>query len=130
MIIIQLIIIIKLNLRLFTEFLIFSFLKKERKWSRSVVSDSTTPWTVTYQGPLSMWFSRQEYWRGLPFPTSRDLPHPGIEPTSPALQEDSLPLCHLGSPRTDSPKISLQFVSVLPMFFSDIFMVSSLIVSL
>ena len=90
MIIIQLIIIIKLNLRLFTEFLIFSFLKKERKWSRSVVSDSTTPWTVTYQGPLSMWFSRQEYWSELPFPSSGHLPNLGIEPRSPALWAEAL----------------------------------------
>ena len=50
---------------------------------------------------LSMGFSRQEYWSGLPFPTSGDLPDPGIEPTSPispALQADSLPLSYLGSP--------------------------------
>ena len=43
-----------------------------------------TPWTVAYQAPLSMGFSRQEYWSGLPFP-SPDLPNPGIEPGSPAL---------------------------------------------
>ena len=41
-----------------------------------------TPWTVAYQAPLSMRFSRQEYWSGLPFPTPRDLPDPGIEPAS------------------------------------------------
>ena len=46
------------------------------------------PWTVTCQAPLSMGFSRQEYWSGLPFPS---LPDPGIEPRSPALQADSLP---------------------------------------
>ena len=39
-----------------------------------------TPWTVAHQAPLSMGFSRQEYWRGLPFPSPRDLPNPGIEP--------------------------------------------------
>ena len=44
-----------------------------------------TPWTVARQAPLSMGFSRQEYWSGLPFPTSADLPDPGIEPESPAL---------------------------------------------
>ena len=44
-----------------------------------------TPWTVTCQAPLSMEFSRQEYWSRLPFPSPGDLPHPGIEPTSPAL---------------------------------------------
>ena len=54
------------------------------KWSRSVVSDSATPWTVAYQAP-PMGFSRQEYWNGLPFPFPEDLPHPGIKPGSPAL---------------------------------------------
>ena len=41
-----------------------------------------TPWTVTHQAPLSMEFSRQEYWSGLPFPSPGDLPDPGIEPKS------------------------------------------------
>ena len=49
------------------------------------------PWTVAYKSPHSMEFSRQEYWSGLPFPPPGDLPHPGIEPGSPALQADSLP---------------------------------------
>ena len=44
-----------------------------------------TPWTVACQAPLSMGFSRQEYWTGLPFPSPGDLPNPGIEPGSPAL---------------------------------------------
>ena len=43
------------------------------------------------QVPLSMGFSRQEYWSGLPFPSPGDLPDPGVEPESPALQADSLP---------------------------------------
>ena len=43
------------------------------------------PWTVAYQAPLSMGFPNQEYWSGLPFPSSVDLPNPGTEPTSPAL---------------------------------------------
>ena len=43
-----------------------------------------TLWTVTYQAPLSMGFSRQEYWSGLPFPSPGDLPNPGIKPASPA----------------------------------------------
>ena len=47
-------------------------------------------WTVTYQAPLSMGFSRQEYWSGLPFPSPGDLPDPGIEPGSVALQADAL----------------------------------------
>ena len=50
-----------------------------------------TPWTIACQAPLYMEFSRQEYWGGLPFPSPRDLPNPGIEHTSPALQADSLP---------------------------------------
>ena len=50
-----------------------------------------TPWTVACQAPLSMRFSRQEYWSGLPFPSPRDLPDPGIKPGSPALQADSFP---------------------------------------
>ena len=57
-----------------------------------------TLWTVAHQAPLFMGFSRQEYWSGLPFPPPGDLPDSGIEPTSPALQVDSLPLSHLGSP--------------------------------
>ena len=44
-----------------------------------------TPWTVAYQAPPSMGFSRQEYWSGLPFPSPGDLPNPGIEPGSPSL---------------------------------------------
>ena len=50
-----------------------------------------TPWTVAHQAPLSVGFSRQEHWSGLPFPSPGDLPDPGIEPRSPALQPDSLP---------------------------------------
>ena len=49
-----------------------------------------TPWTVTYQASLSMGFSRQEYWSGLPFPSRVDLPDPGIEPKSPILQAVAL----------------------------------------
>ena len=49
-----------------------------------------TPWTVANQAPLSMGFSRQEYWSGLPFPSPGDLPNPGIEPRSPAFQADAL----------------------------------------
>ena len=59
-----------------------------------------TLWTVAHQAPLSMGFSRQEYWSGLPFPPPGDLPDPGIEPmipAAPALQVDSLLLSHQGS---------------------------------
>ena len=58
--------------------------------SLSRVQLSVTPWTVAYQAPQSMEFSRQEYWGGLPFPCPGDLPNPGIEPRSPALQADAL----------------------------------------
>ena len=50
-----------------------------------------TPRTVAYQAPPSMGFSKQECWSGLPFPSPGDLPDPGIEPRSPALQADALP---------------------------------------
>ena len=49
-----------------------------------------TPWAVACQASLSMEFSRQEYWSGWPFPFPGDLPNPGVEPGSPALQADSL----------------------------------------
>ena len=55
-----------------------------------VGSDFATPWTVAYQAPPSMGFSRQEYWSGLPFPSPGDLPDPGIEPGSPTFQADAL----------------------------------------
>ena len=66
----------------------------------SVVSNSTTPRTVTHQAPRSMGFFRQKYWSGLPFTFPGDLPDPGIEPMSPALlalQVESLLLSHQGS---------------------------------
>ena len=49
-----------------------------------------TPWTAAHQAPLSLGFSRQEHWSGLPCPPPGDLPNPGIEPPSPALLADSL----------------------------------------
>ena len=58
--------------------------------SHSVMSDFATPWTIVHQASLSLEFSRQEYWSGLPFPSSGDLPDPEIEPGSPALQVNSL----------------------------------------
>ena len=65
----------------------------------------STLWTVARQAPLSMEFSRQEHWSGLPFPTPRDLPNPEIKPASLAMphwQVDSLPLSQLG--RTFLPR--------------------------
>ena len=57
-------------------------MRKSEKWSLLVVSDSATGWTVAYQAPLSMGFSRQGYWSGLPFPALGNLPNPGIKPMS------------------------------------------------
>ena len=59
--------------------------------SLSPVRLYATPWTAAYQAPPSMRFSRQEYWSGLPFPSPGNLPNPGNEPRSPALQADTLP---------------------------------------
>ena len=55
------------------------------------------PMDAAHQAPLSMKFFRQGYWSGLPFLSPGDLPKPGIEPPSPALQTDALPLSHQGS---------------------------------
>ena len=67
--------------------------KKERKKVKSLsrVRLFVTPWTVAHKAAPSMEFSRQEYWHGLPFPPPGDLPNPGIEPRSPALQAESSP---------------------------------------
>ena len=56
-----------------------------------------TLWTVARQAPLSVGFSRQEYWSGLPFPSPGDLPDPGIKPGSPALEADALTSEPLGN---------------------------------
>ena len=86
--------------------------------SLSRVRRFATPWTVVYKAPLSMEFSRQEYWSGLPFPSPGDLPHPGIKPRSPALQADALlsePPNHPRIPcgtkqRLDKLKVSPNFI--------------------
>ena len=78
--------------------------ESQRQWfvcvceSHSVMFDSSTPQTEACQISLSMEFSRQEYWSGLPFPSPRDLPNPGIKPRSPTLQADSLPSEPPGKP--------------------------------
>ena len=58
-----------------------------------------TPWTIAPQAPPPTGFPRQEYWSGLPFPSPGDLPDPGIEPGSPALQADSVPAELPGKPK-------------------------------
>ena len=67
------------------------YVLKERKKVKSFshVRLFATPWTVTYEAPPSMGFSRQEYWSGLPFASPGGLPNPGIEPGSPASQADT-----------------------------------------
>ena len=77
-------------------------------------------WTVAHQAPLSMGFSRQGYWSGLPFPPPGDLPHPGIEPVSPeapVLQVDSLSLSHREAHRlslvfTNEVNLSVPFIGL------------------
>ena len=66
--------------------------------SLSHVQLFATPWTVAHQVPLSMGFSRQEYWSGFPFPSPGDLPNPGIEPRSATLQADALTSAPPGKP--------------------------------
>ena len=65
----------------------------------SHVQPPATPWTVAHQASPSMGFSRQEYWSKLSFPSPGDLPDPGIEPGSPALQADALTSDPGGKPR-------------------------------
>ena len=80
-----------------------------------------TTWTVVHKAPLSMGFSGQEYWSGLPCSPPGDLPNPGIEPVSPvtpALQVDSVPLSHWGSPKYS---VLLKYISEFVFFFSKMF---------
>ena len=72
-------------------------MESEKKESVSQ-SDSANPWTAACQAPLSMEFSRQEHWSGLPLPTPGGLPDPGIAPGSPAMWADSLPPEPAGKP--------------------------------
>ena len=77
-----------------------SILSYVLSFGHSVTSNPfVTPFTVAHQAPLSMEFSRQEYWSGLPFPPPGDLPEPGRpKPESPALKVDSFSLSRWGSP--------------------------------
>ena len=81
------------------------------------MSDSVTPWTVTYQAPPSMGFSRQEYWSVLAFPSPGNLPDPRIEPGSPALQADALtsePNRSIGPACLKSQSVTCWFYSFVP----------------
>ena len=93
--------------------------------SLSCVRLFVTPWTVAYQVPLSMGFSRQDYRSGLPFPSPGDLPSPGIEPRYPALKVDALPSELPGKSRllyimisipilVDKPAISYNYNPLIP----------------
>ena len=73
-------------------------LVKVKVYFLSRVQLFVNPWTVAHQAPLSMEFYRQDYWSGLPFPSPRELPDPGIEPRSPALQAASVPSEPPGKP--------------------------------
>ena len=80
----------------------------------AVVSDSfAAPWTVAHQAPLSMGFSRQEYWSALPFSSLGDLPNPGIKLRFATLQEDSLP----AEPPGYSKNIGVGSLSLLQRIF-------------
>ena len=85
---------------------------KSSLWWKKVKSLShvqlfATPWTVAYQTPQSMEFSRQEYWSGLPSPSPGDLPNPGSKPRSPALQADALPFEPVGGTKLRNSQIQL-----------------------
>ena len=88
--------------------------------SLSCVPLFVTPKTVANKAPLSMGFSRPEYWSGLPCPPPGDLPNPGIKPRSPTLQVDSLPTEPSGKPKESIGERYLppQNVSLGPEFYS------------
>ena len=85
----------------------------------SVVYDSVTLWTIAHQAPVSMEFSRQEYWSGLPCTPPGDPLDPGIKSSSSALQVDSLLLSHLGNPK--SVMSPVQILSLSPGVTSPLF---------
>ena len=87
--------------------------KHMKRWSASFA----TPWTVASQAPLSMGFSRQEYWSGLPYPPPGDLPNPQIKSRSPTLQADPLLSETPGKPSlvTRKHEIELQHPTAQPL---------------
>ena len=87
-----------LGLKALTHIISSTLHESHKVKSLSCVRLFAIPWTVVYQASLSMGFSRQEYWSGLPFPSPGDLPDPGMEPRSPALQADALPCEPPGKP--------------------------------
>ena len=73
-----------------------------------------TLWAAACQAPLSIGFSRQEYWNGLPCSPPGDLPNPGIKPKSPALQSDSLPSEPPGKPKNTEVGSPSLFQGIFP----------------
>ena len=90
------------------------YLKERKCWSLSRVLFFVTPWTIACQAPLSMKFSGQESWIAFPFPSPGDLPNPGIEPRSSALQADSSLSEPPGKP---TEFLSHLFAKAVPMFY-------------
>ena len=87
-------------------------------YCHSLLSNSfATPWTIAHQIPLSVGFSRQEYCSGLPFPSPRDLPDPGIKPGSPSLQADALTSEPPGKPRSVVKYLQHFYLSVFKAKF-------------
>ena len=90
-------------------------------YAGSLVANLFPTLAVACQAPLSIGFSRQEYWSGLPFPSPEDLPNPEIKPGSPALQADSLPTELQGKPDLPIPGIepaSLTSLALAGGFFT------------
>ena len=87
-----------LGLKALTHIISSTLHESHKVKSLSCVRLFAIPWTGVYQASLSMGFSMQEYWSGLPFPSPGDLPDPGMEPRSPALQADALPCEPPGKP--------------------------------
>ena len=98
-------------------FLFFSVIKVKVK-SLSHVWLFATPWTVACQAPLSMGFSRQEYWSRLPFPSPGNLSNPGIEPRSSALQADTLTSEPPGKPKSSSNYLKKGKVNLITFYLT------------
>ena len=99
-------------------FSFFIYLLLSEVKSLSSVQLFVTLWTVAHQAPPSMGFSRQEYWSGLPFPSSEDLPDPGIKPRSPILQADALTSEPPGKPLIDNVRYYYLTCSLLCLLSS------------
>ena len=106
----------------------FALLSGSPSCDVSIMADSAIPQTVAHQVPLFMEFSRPKYQSGLPFSPPGDLPHPGIEPESPALQADSLPIELPGNSQVKKKESLAGRISKGPSSFNNV--VTILILSL